>query len=212
MTPLVRENLRISLSEPGKGVHVVRVDGRVDAITAPELDGVLGSLIGRGDRRLVVDLAGVNYISSAGWGIFVSRLRAARDGDGDIVLARMTQPVRSVYDLLEFDGLLPTAQSLEAAQGRFNAGHIKSTPPAVLAESREESIESTSAPDSWDAALVRLVLEDPFYSIGELRTRLAELGHTGHGRLSIFRALWIRRLWRPRQRFSYYRRHRRPMI
>ena len=33
----------------------------------------------------MIDLAGVDYVSSAGWGVLVSQLRAVRDGKGDQV-------------------------------------------------------------------------------------------------------------------------------
>ena len=61
------ENISISLSEGGRGrdVSEIRVDGVIDTLTASELEQVFDSLLGRNRYRIVVDLAGVDYISSA---------------------------------------------------------------------------------------------------------------------------------------------------
>jgi anti-anti-sigma factor len=226
------DSLRISLSIGGvsKDIHVVRVDGKIDTITNGELDDVMGALIGRACCRLVVDLAGVHYISSAGWGIFVSRLREARDGGGDIKLARMQAPVREIYDLLEFEGLLPHHERLEDAQAGFDGGSPHLSWPdlqireaaalpgsgnssGAAAEHPAPTLETSEpvgipAPTTLDDAVVQLVLEDPFYSLGELRSRLAEVGDFRTGRWAIWQVLRRRKLIRQKQRFRFYRRRR----
>ena len=108
------------MSEGGPGdISEVRVDGVIDTITAGELEEVFGSLLKRGRYRIIVDLAGVDYISSAGWGIFISNIRDIRNHDGDIKLTNMVTNVYEIYDLLEFDNVLKAYDSLEAARGAF---------------------------------------------------------------------------------------------
>ena len=116
------ENMSISLSENAqRRISEVRVDGVIDTITAGELEEVFESLIKRGRYRIVVDLAGVNYISSAGWGIFISNIRDVRGNDGDIKLANMVSNVYEIYDLLEFDNVLMAYDSIEAARTAFGS-------------------------------------------------------------------------------------------
>ncbi|MEW5994169.1 MAG: STAS domain-containing protein, partial [Candidatus Zixiibacteriota bacterium] len=110
------ENISISLSESGEnGISEVRVDGVIDTTTAAELERVVESLIKREQYRLVFDLAGVDYISSAGWGIFIAHIKEVREGDGDIKLANMVPNVKEIYELLEFDRVLKTYPSVAAA-------------------------------------------------------------------------------------------------
>ena len=52
------------------GISILKVSGYLDTTTAGELESALYGLLDRGIYKVVVDLAGVNYISSAGWGIF----------------------------------------------------------------------------------------------------------------------------------------------
>lgn len=114
------ESLAISLSEGSTRIATeVRVDGVIDTATASQLEEVFDSLIKRGRYRIVVDLAGVDYISSAGWGIFIANIRDVRANDGDIKLANMIPNVYEIYDLLEFDSVLRAYNSVEDARIDF---------------------------------------------------------------------------------------------
>lgn len=122
------ESLAISLSEGSTQVaSEVRVDGVIDTATASQLEEVFDSLLKRGRYRIVVDLAGVDYISSAGWGIFIANIRDVRANDGDIKLANMIPCVYEIYDLLEFDSVLRAYNSVEDA--RIDFGETISADP-----------------------------------------------------------------------------------
>ncbi|MCB2201397.1 STAS domain-containing protein [bacterium] len=115
------DNISISLSEAGqdKSVSEVRIDGVIDTLTASELEEVIDSLIKRQRYKIVIDLAGVDYISSAGWGIFISHIRDVRANDGDIKLAGMIPNVYEIYELLEFDNVLTAYRSVDDARDTF---------------------------------------------------------------------------------------------
>ena len=115
------ENISISLAESDpSGVSEIRIDGVIDTTTAVELEQVVESLVKRERFRMVFDLAGVDYISSAGWGIFISRIKDIRDHNGDIKLANMAPNVREIYELLEFDKILKAYDSVESARAEFH--------------------------------------------------------------------------------------------
>jgi anti-sigma B factor antagonist len=121
------ENISISLSESGSDtISEVRVDGVIDTTTASELEQVIDSLVKRGRWRIVVDLAGVDYISSAGWGIFISHIKNVRTNDGDIKLANMVPNVFEIYELLEFDKVLKVFGSVDEARQDFHPESLSS--------------------------------------------------------------------------------------
>jgi anti-sigma B factor antagonist len=207
----------------------VRVDGRIDTVTASELDDVIGSLFGRRAYRVVIDLAGAHYVSSAGWGVFVSRLREARAGGGDIRLGRMQTCVHDVYDLLEFDGLLSSDARLEESIAAFTGEPAGESPVELLDESPGESAEQhpvagdatparrTAPPqavaqpshsDTLKGAVLRLVVEDPFYTINEMRVHLRRARGRAPGWWEVWQILQQQKLLRRRRRFSYFRRYR----
>ncbi len=119
----IMENINISLSETGqqRDISEIRIDGVIDTITAGELEEVIDSLLKRRRYRIVVDLAGVDYISSAGWGIFISHIKDVRDHGGDIKLANMIPNVYEIYELLEFDNVLQAYNSADRARDKFDS-------------------------------------------------------------------------------------------
>ena len=101
------------------GVSILRVSGYVDTTTSPDLERRLQALLREKRYHIVVDLAGVEYISSAGWGIFISEIREIREQGGDLKLAGMVPDVREVFDLLEFENILQAYTDAELAAGSF---------------------------------------------------------------------------------------------
>jgi len=224
------ENIKISVSESGRddSISQVRVDGVIDTLTATRLEEVLDRLLKRNRYHIILDLAGVDYISSAGWGIFISRIKEIRENKGDIKLANMVPNVYEIYELLEFDNILSAYESVHAAKTAFGAPAeadpvkkkdpiagvrtvVKELPPGgdSFSTRREEVSRAEVAGfpiDRTEQLLLEAIRDDPFYTISELRLVLEESGHTS--RISwwgIFRILRKHRLVSRRARFRYAR-------
>jgi len=106
------------------GVSILKVSGYLDTTTAGELETALYGLLDRGIYKIVVDLTGVNYISSAGWGIFIGEIKRIRNHGGDLKLSGMVGDVHEVFQLLEFHSILeayPTSQDAVAAFSKVAA-------------------------------------------------------------------------------------------
>jgi anti-sigma B factor antagonist len=102
-----------------RGVSILRVSGYVDTTTSPDLERRLQGLLREKRYHVVVDLARVEYISSAGWGIFISEIREIREHGGDLKLAGMAPDVREVFDLLEFENILQSYTDADLAVASF---------------------------------------------------------------------------------------------
>ena len=105
--------------EKVEDVVVLKLQGLVDSGTSQLMEGRLNDVISDGNVKIVVDLDLVDYISSAGWGIFVGEIKGVRQSNGDIKLASMRPDVREVFDLLEFDTLLTPYDSRGDALAAF---------------------------------------------------------------------------------------------
>lgn len=82
----------------------LEINGRVDALTAPDLRSRLTELIDDGAQRLLVDLSGVDFIDSAGLAALVKSMKSARSAGGDIELARpRSDSAYRVFELTKFD-------------------------------------------------------------------------------------------------------------
>ncbi|MGE5288932.1 MAG: STAS domain-containing protein [Micromonosporaceae bacterium] len=84
-----------------EGEATVTVRGEIDISTAGILAGRLAAVIGRGPRRLVIDMAGVDFMDSSGLHALI-RVRAALPEECPVVLRSLQQQVRRV---LEVSGL-----------------------------------------------------------------------------------------------------------
>ncbi len=82
----------------------VIVDGRLDATSAPDLRRALTDHVDRGIVDLVVDLAAVTFIDSAGLAALVSGMKRLRQDGGDLRLVRpATADAFRVFELTRFD-------------------------------------------------------------------------------------------------------------
>jgi anti-sigma B factor antagonist len=129
-----------------RGVSVLRVSGYVDTTTSPDLERRLQALLREKRFHIVVDLTGVEYISSAGWGIFISEIREIREQGGDLKLAGMIPDVREVFDLLEFENILKAYADTETAVGSF--GPITAASPSSSTGGASGDASGGSAPAS----------------------------------------------------------------
>jgi anti-anti-sigma factor len=84
-----------------KKVDVVTITGRVDSSNAADFDNTLKDLLNKGRRNLVLDMARLDYMSSAGLRAMVGALKTARHGGGNVVIA---QPNARMVDTLKLVG------------------------------------------------------------------------------------------------------------
>jgi len=87
-----------------KHVSVVKVVGRVDSATAPDLEKSLQGLVDSDRNQIVLDLQEIEYMSSAGLRVLVTMLKAAKKNGGDLRLSQLSLRVKEV---LELAGLTP---------------------------------------------------------------------------------------------------------
>jgi anti-sigma B factor antagonist len=111
------EKLIISEERTGsqRPVSVLTLRGTIETTNASGLEETLARIVDESCYRIVVDLGGVTYISSAGWGIFISEIKRIRRNGGDIKLSAMAPQVREVFDLLEFGNILKPFEHTEDA-------------------------------------------------------------------------------------------------
>lgn len=106
-------------------IDCLYLKGHLDAHTAPELEQVLSSLVTNNRNKILVNLQELEYISSAGLGVFMAFIEDVRDKGGDIKLTSMKPKVYSVFDLLGFPLLFDIEDDQEKAIQKFLEGKRK---------------------------------------------------------------------------------------
>jgi len=103
-----------------KRVDLVEVFGRVDSATAPQLEAALQGIMAQDRFRIVVDLQGLEYLSSAGLRVLVAALKQARRWNrGDIRLANVPSRIKNVLQLAGLDAIFRSYDSAVDAVGSF---------------------------------------------------------------------------------------------
>jgi anti-anti-sigma factor len=97
------------------GVTVVEIEGRFDAVSAPQIKAELHKLIEGGSTRMVISLGRMDFIDSAGLGVLVSCLRRAAAEGGDLRLAEVPPFCRSIFELTRLTRVFDVTESAERA-------------------------------------------------------------------------------------------------
>jgi anti-sigma B factor antagonist len=86
-------------------VTVVRVQGEVDAATAPRMGETVNRLLAR-KQRVVLDLRHVDFMDLHGLAVLMRATRQARADGGSFAIARPSVSVRRLVDLVHAEGEL----------------------------------------------------------------------------------------------------------
>ena len=97
------------------GVGVIRPVGRLNMVSAPHLGANIDSLISDGTVRLVVDLAGTDFIDSSGLGALITGLKKTRQAGGDLRLANPTAQITAVLEMTNLNKVLQPVSSVGGA-------------------------------------------------------------------------------------------------
>ena len=100
-------------------VVIIAVQGYIDSTTSPELSNIIDQQIAQEKYQLIVNLQDVDYISSIGWGVFISNLKELREHDGDLALTNMCTNVHNIYDLMEFSSIVKSFGEVNKAVVHF---------------------------------------------------------------------------------------------
>ena len=103
-----------------KHCDLVSVKGRVDSYTAPQLSEALQAVNDEDRYKIVLDMAELEYMSSAGFrALLVAQRNCKRYNRGELVLASVPKRISDALDLIGFTPLFKIFDDITAAVGNF---------------------------------------------------------------------------------------------
>ena len=103
-----------------KHCDLIKVSGRIDSSTAPQLGDVIDVLLKKGQYKLVLDLGEVEFMSSAGLRVLVNTQKnCKRYNRGELALAAVPKNIMSALDLTGFIPLFKFFDDALLAVGNF---------------------------------------------------------------------------------------------
>ncbi|MBT9391900.1 STAS domain-containing protein [Hymenobacter sp. NST-14] len=92
------------------------LDGELDASSSVLLDNELSKPEILRYQKILVDCRQLNYISSAGLGVFISHLQTFQDANVKLIFFNMQEKVHNVFEILGLDSLMTIVPSLAEAE------------------------------------------------------------------------------------------------
>ncbi|RMG22907.1 MAG: anti-sigma factor antagonist [Bacteroidetes bacterium] len=103
-----------------EGYVTLRPKGDLDANSSIVLDEKIKELIDNNQVNIHVDFGQVDYISSAGWGVFTYYYEEIRSKNGNIVMSGMNENVRDVFNVLGLYQLFQLTENNQEAAAFFS--------------------------------------------------------------------------------------------
>ena len=100
-----------------KGIPVVSVKGRIDAVTAPEFEKSLSEIITSGEKTVLINLENLEYISSAGLRSILATAKRLKSENGKMLFTGLKGPVEEVFKISGFYSIFTIFESEGAALG-----------------------------------------------------------------------------------------------
>jgi anti-anti-sigma factor len=97
------------------GIVILSVTGRLDASQAPSLEERVLSVSRSATPRLVIDLARLTYISSAGLRVLLIAAKRVQGAGGRLALAALSREVQEVFDIAGFSTIFQIYPHRDAA-------------------------------------------------------------------------------------------------
>ena len=103
-----------------KHCDLLRLQGKVDSYTAPDLTKAIEALNDNGQFKIVLDLGKLDYMSSAGFrALLIGQRNCKRYNRGEIVLAAVPKKILDALELTGFTPLFRMFDDVTAAVGSF---------------------------------------------------------------------------------------------
>jgi anti-sigma B factor antagonist len=98
------------------GADIIAPVGEIDASSSIELDLAIAKSVGDGFTKVLIDCSGLEYISSAGLGVFMSYIEEFKEKNIKMVLYGMNEKVENTFQILGLNVLLNIVKDKEEAK------------------------------------------------------------------------------------------------
>ncbi len=90
----------------GDGIVILRLEGRLDALTSPNLDNEIDNLLNSQKVKIVIDFSGVDYLSSAGMRALLSGTKKVVKKGGKLSTHSMNEDLMEIIKMAGFGSII----------------------------------------------------------------------------------------------------------
>lgn len=110
--------MNLNIQDKGK-VKVVSLAGKLDVNLSVSIEPELEQLVESGSVNLILELSGIEYLSSSGIRVFISIMRKIKDKNGRLVLAQVPDIIKKILKTVELEDLFEVYDNVDDAAASF---------------------------------------------------------------------------------------------
>lgn len=173
-----------------KNIALLTLDGYIDTMTAPLLKK---ELLSTGDEicRFILHFGGIDYVSSAGWGVILGRIKENREKGGDIVFVKMAKDVHSIYKLLDLTKVIKYFARIEEGINYYGYS-VTETVKVEKHEVQKPKTDVTDKKMDIEETMRLIVQDDPLLNLFQIN-HLLRGPEYGFKDINIFKAYFTLR-------------------
>lgn len=85
------------------GIHALSLDGKFDTNNSSQVEMQLSQLIESNERRILINLEHLDYISSAGLRVLLAAAKRLRANEGQLRICGVKEMVKEIFEISGFD-------------------------------------------------------------------------------------------------------------
>lgn len=97
------------------GRQVLDVKGEIDVYTAPQFKEAVDKMVNAGQKHLLIDMSGVRYMDSSGFGALLSAMKRLKPDGGTISLINVSAPIDRILRITRLNQVFATYDTLDEA-------------------------------------------------------------------------------------------------
>lgn len=97
------------------GKRVLDVVGEIDVYTAPQFKEAVNSIVDAGHKHLFINMAGVTYMDSSGFGTLLSATKRLRPKGGTVNLVKCNSAIDRILRITRLNQVFATYDNIDEA-------------------------------------------------------------------------------------------------
>ena len=114
------EQIKVLSREITSSVWELKIEGSLDWSNFAKVETAIEAIFKRKIYKVIVNLSGTKYISSAGFGCLISSLDTAMKNNGDFVFSSTPPEIQDVFNILGLSNILRFAENEQEALTLLN--------------------------------------------------------------------------------------------
>jgi anti-sigma B factor antagonist len=101
------------------GVMLVSPKETISFMNAEEMKDMILAQLKKEDKKLILDMAGINFVDSGGLGVLITLLKTMQENNGEFIITRPQLGVQKLIEMTKLDELIVIEKTEENLTGNW---------------------------------------------------------------------------------------------